>query len=263
MAIDSIFLTWIFKPLSKTLQQRLVVENPTTTKEAWGILALIFNDNKRSRSIALKAELSSMKLGDLSIDAYFCKIEPVATILSSLGSPISNDDVVSISLDGLPDKYQHVSDIIIHRDPFPDLKTFCSMLTTAEMHLKSWAQHTYDSTLSTLMVLLANFGANARRSTPSTEKLGGRRFRKIVTPFKRFDLHSLHTAYSGSSDKYAPFTWRETEGSLNLYQRILRMQKQHMADAFILARLMIGVAVVFQLLHIDEVCNNVQYDCSQ
>ncbi|GJT53733.1 ribonuclease H-like domain-containing protein [Tanacetum coccineum] len=170
MAIDSIFLTWIFKTLSKTLQQRLVVENPTTKKEAWGILALIFNDNKRSRSIALKAELSSMKLGDLSIDAYFRKIEPVATILSSLGSPISNDDVVSISLDGLPDKYQHVSDIIIHQDPFPDLKTFRSMLTMAEMHLKSWAQHTYDSTLSTLMVLLANFGANARRSTPSTEK---------------------------------------------------------------------------------------------
>nr|GEW69031.1 hybrid signal transduction histidine kinase M [Tanacetum cinerariifolium] len=59
----------------------------------------------RSRSIALKAELSSLKLRDLSIDAYFRKIESIATILTSLGSPISNDDVVTIALEGLPDKY--------------------------------------------------------------------------------------------------------------------------------------------------------------
>nr|GEV03026.1 hypothetical protein [Tanacetum cinerariifolium] len=82
LTIDSIILTWIFTTLSKTLQQRLVAENPTTTKEAWDILELIFNDNKR------------------------------------LGLPISNDDVVNIALDGLPDKYHHVFDIIIHRDPW-------------------------------------------------------------------------------------------------------------------------------------------------
>ncbi|GJZ51329.1 ribonuclease H-like domain-containing protein [Tanacetum coccineum] len=114
--------------------------------------------------------LRSMKLGDLSIDAYFRKIESIATILSSLGSPISNGDVVNIALDGLPDKYHYVSDIIIHRDPFPDLKTVCSMLTTVEMRLKSRAQATYvDSTSSSPMVLLANSGTNTRCSTP-TEK---------------------------------------------------------------------------------------------
>ncbi|GJU37193.1 putative reverse transcriptase domain-containing protein [Tanacetum coccineum] len=80
-------------------------EDPQTAKEAWDLIVLIFNDNKRTRSIALKAELRSLKLGDLSIDAYFHKIESIATILTSLGSPISNDDVVTISLEGLPDKY--------------------------------------------------------------------------------------------------------------------------------------------------------------
>ncbi|GJR05116.1 auxin responsive SAUR protein [Tanacetum coccineum] len=59
----------------------------------------------RSRSIALNVELRPMKLGDLSY-AYFRKIESIATILSSLGLPISNDDVVNIALDGLPDEYQ-------------------------------------------------------------------------------------------------------------------------------------------------------------
>nr|GEV33749.1 receptor-like protein EIX2 [Tanacetum cinerariifolium] len=128
-------------------------------KEAWDILAEIFNDNKRSRSVVLKAELCSLKLGDLSVDAYFRKIESIATILASLGSSISKDDIVNIALDGLPEKYDHASDIIIHQEPFPDQKTVWSMLTTAEMRLKSRAQATYvDFTSSSHMVLLANSG---------------------------------------------------------------------------------------------------------
>ncbi|GKA39581.1 hybrid signal transduction histidine kinase M [Tanacetum coccineum] len=163
---DSIILSWIFTTMSKTLQQRLVVENPKTAKEAWDILAEIFSDNKRSRSTALKFELCSLRLGDLSIDAYFRKIESIATILASIGSPISTDDIVNIALDGLPEKYDHVSDIIIHREPFPDLKTVRSMLNTAEMRLKSRAHvTTLDASSSSPMVLLANSGTrNDRRS---------------------------------------------------------------------------------------------------
>ncbi|GJZ04531.1 hypothetical protein Tco_0537806 [Tanacetum coccineum] len=52
-----------------------------------------------SHSIALKAKLRSMKLGDLSIDAYFHNIESIDNILTSIRSPISNDDVVTNSLE--------------------------------------------------------------------------------------------------------------------------------------------------------------------
>ncbi|GJW83842.1 hypothetical protein Tco_0156987, partial [Tanacetum coccineum] len=69
-------------------------------------------------------------------------IESIATILTSLGSPISNDDVVTIALEGLPDKYDNVSGIIVHRETFSDLKTVRSMLTTEEMRFKSRAQAT-------------------------------------------------------------------------------------------------------------------------
>nr|GEU88253.1 hybrid signal transduction histidine kinase M [Tanacetum cinerariifolium] len=81
----------------------MVKADPQTIKAPWDLIAEIFNDNKHNRSIALKAELRSLKLEDLSIDAYFCKIESIATILTSLGSPISNGDVVTIALKGLPD----------------------------------------------------------------------------------------------------------------------------------------------------------------
>nr|GEW12289.1 ribonuclease H-like domain-containing protein [Tanacetum cinerariifolium] len=118
LTLDSIALTWIFTTLSKTLQQRLVIENPKMTKEAWNILELIFNDNK-----------------------------------------------------WLQDKYQHVSDIIMHQDPFSDLKTMRSMLNIVDMCLKLRAQASYvDSTSSTLMVFLANFDTNTWSSTPSMDK---------------------------------------------------------------------------------------------
>ena len=87
--------------------------NPQTTKEAWDLLAEIFNDNKRSRSIALKAELRALKLGELTIDAYFRKIENYATVLRSPGSPISNDFIITFALEGFPAKYDIVATIIV------------------------------------------------------------------------------------------------------------------------------------------------------
>nr|GEX34802.1 hybrid signal transduction histidine kinase M [Tanacetum cinerariifolium] len=141
--------------LSKTFQVWLVVEDPQTAKEAWDLIALIFNDNNRTLSIALKGELRSLKLGYLSIDAYFHKIEYIAIILTSLGSPISNHDVVTISLEGLPDKYENFFDIVVHWDPFLDFKTVRSMLNTKEIRLKSRAQaSSIDSTSSSPLVLL-------------------------------------------------------------------------------------------------------------
>nr|GEV95806.1 hybrid signal transduction histidine kinase M [Tanacetum cinerariifolium] len=126
---------------------------PHQSKEAWDLIADIFNDNKCTRSIVLKAELRSLKLGELSIDAYFCNIKCIATILTSLWSYISNYDVVYVALEGLPDKYDSVFDINVHQDSFLDLKIVHSMHTTKEMQLKLRAQATsIDSTSSSPMV---------------------------------------------------------------------------------------------------------------
>ncbi|GJX08612.1 hybrid signal transduction histidine kinase M [Tanacetum coccineum] len=105
LKVDKIVLSWIFTTLLDSLQARLVVERPKSAKEAWDLITEIVKDNKQSRTIALKAELRLIKLGDLSMDAYFRKTEPITTILTSLGSPISSEDIVTFALEGLPDKY--------------------------------------------------------------------------------------------------------------------------------------------------------------
>ncbi|GKD52797.1 hybrid signal transduction histidine kinase M, partial [Tanacetum coccineum] len=145
-------------------------KHPRSVKEAWDLITVIFKHNKRSCIIALKAELRSIKLGNLSIDAYFRKIESIATILTSLGSPVSSEDVITFALEGLPDNYVNVCGIITHREPFPDLKTACLMLTTEEMRLKSKSfSLPVDSLSSSPMVFMAETGISRRHSNPQVK----------------------------------------------------------------------------------------------
>nr|GEU70333.1 hybrid signal transduction histidine kinase M [Tanacetum cinerariifolium] len=124
--IDFIIRSWIFSTLASSLRKHLVDLNPTTTKDAWTYIAGIFQDNKRPRAMALKAELRNLKLGDLSIAG---------------------------------------------REPFSNLKTVRSLLTTHEMRLKSRVQNPLvNATSASPMVLLAKSNTSARRG-PSLEKV--------------------------------------------------------------------------------------------
>ncbi|GKD99550.1 hybrid signal transduction histidine kinase M, partial [Tanacetum coccineum] len=105
LKVDKIILSWIFFTLSDALQKRLVVARPKSAKAAWDFLSELVKDNKRSRTSALKTVLRSITLGDLSMKAYFQKIESLMTILASLDSPVLDEDVAHYALAGLPPKY--------------------------------------------------------------------------------------------------------------------------------------------------------------
>nr|GEX80564.1 multi antimicrobial extrusion protein [Tanacetum cinerariifolium] len=47
------------------------------------------------------------------------------------------DDVVTYAINGLSHKYERLAQIITHKDPFPDLATMRSMVSTEEMRLRS------------------------------------------------------------------------------------------------------------------------------
>ncbi|PWA69420.1 hypothetical protein CTI12_AA280650 [Artemisia annua] len=106
--VDKIILSWIFSTLSAPLQTRLVNARPKSAQVAWEFISDLVKDNKRSRTSALKTELRSIKLGSLTMEAYFQKIESIMTIFASLDSPVSDEDAVHYALDGLPDTYNQV-----------------------------------------------------------------------------------------------------------------------------------------------------------
>ncbi|GKB60273.1 hypothetical protein Tco_0916459 [Tanacetum coccineum] len=99
-------------------------------------------------------------------------------------------------------------------EPFPDLKTVRSMLTTATMLLKSRAQATYvNSTSSSPMVLLANSGSSTpvlgnpslwSNSAPASNVSSS----SNMTPNDMMALIqtgpvALHTTFNGSAQSYA------------------------------------------------------------
>ncbi|GKE17411.1 ribonuclease H-like domain-containing protein, partial [Tanacetum coccineum] len=139
LKVDKIVLSWIFSTLSDALQKRVVVARPKSAKEAWKFISDIVKNNKRSCTSALKTELRSITLGDLTMEAYFQKIESLMTILASIDSPVNDEDVVHFALAGLPDKYNQVCGYMHYQDTFPDLKTPHTLLVTEEIRLKSKA----------------------------------------------------------------------------------------------------------------------------
>ncbi|GJX07800.1 ribonuclease H-like domain-containing protein [Tanacetum coccineum] len=167
--VDKIILSWIFTTLSDVLQKRLVNARPKFAKEAWDFIGNLVKDNKRSRTSALKTELRSIKLGDLSMEAYFQKIESLMTILASLDSPVSDDDVVHYVLAGLPEKYNQVCGYMHYQTTFPDFKTVRSLLTTEEMRLKSTSLASHVDSSSSPMVLLADSCTSRRPSNPQVK----------------------------------------------------------------------------------------------
>ncbi|GJX57718.1 hybrid signal transduction histidine kinase M [Tanacetum coccineum] len=110
---DSIVKSWIFLTLSSTLRKRLIKANPKTAKDAWDTIEAIFQDNKRTRVVALKGELRMIQMGDQTADEYFSNIDSIVTLLNDLGSDVSQDDVVTYAINGLSDKYGCLAQIML------------------------------------------------------------------------------------------------------------------------------------------------------
>nr|GEU45182.1 NBS-containing resistance-like protein [Tanacetum cinerariifolium] len=106
LTADSIVKSWIILTLSPSLQKQFIKISPTTAR-------------------------------DQSADEYFTKIDSLVTLLSDPGSDVSKYDVVTYAINGLSDKYGSLAQIIAHKDPFPDLATIRSMVSTEEMRLRS------------------------------------------------------------------------------------------------------------------------------
>ncbi|GJR93546.1 ribonuclease H-like domain-containing protein [Tanacetum coccineum] len=135
LTADSIVKSWMFLTLSSTLRKRMIKANPKTAKAAWDTIETIFQDNKRTRTVALKGELRMIQMEERTAEEYFSKIDSIITLLNDLGSDVSEDDVVTYAINGLSDKYGSLAQIIAHKDPFSDLTTVRSMVTTEEMRI--------------------------------------------------------------------------------------------------------------------------------
>ncbi|GKC53150.1 hypothetical protein Tco_1075895 [Tanacetum coccineum] len=104
-------------------------------------------------------------------EEYFSKIDSIITLLNDLGSDVSEDDVVTYAINGLSDKYGSLAQIIAHKDPFPDLATVRSMVTTEEMRIRSKPSNLpSNNTSNAPQVLLAEANTNRDNTGRNTRE---------------------------------------------------------------------------------------------
>ncbi|PWA83008.1 hypothetical protein CTI12_AA169570 [Artemisia annua] len=135
LTVDSIIRSWILSTISESLLERVLKTKPTTAKDIWDTLEKVFKDNKRSKTVELVGELRSLDIGDLTVDAYFRKIDSLASRLDNLGSNITEDDWLTYAINGLSNKYDQVAHVILNKEPFPNLEDVRSMVSLAETRM--------------------------------------------------------------------------------------------------------------------------------
>ncbi|GJS69374.1 ribonuclease H-like domain-containing protein [Tanacetum coccineum] len=205
----------------------LIKANPKTAKAAWDAIETIFQDNKRTRTISLKGELRVIQMGDQTADEYFSKIEAILTLLTDLGSDMSDDDVVTYAINGLSDKYGSLAQIIAHKDPFPDLATVRSMVATEEPRLRSRSSVLpIGTTSSAPQVLLTEASScnqtgwnNRERDNRTTTREVCRNFRRGFCRWGdacRF-LHDFSRSSGTPRNSNNSTTHRTTQGTLPMH----------------------------------------------
>ncbi|XP_071686916.1 uncharacterized protein [Rutidosis leptorrhynchoides] len=155
--VDAVVMGWIFLTISEPLLERLLNSHPASSHDAWEFLKKIFHDNKRSKTVELTAELRALTIGELTAEAYFRKIDSIASLLDNLGSHIEDDELVTYAINGLNDRFPHATHIILHSKPFPDFDTVRSMIMLEEMQFqrKTRSSHEMQGNPSAPTVLVA------------------------------------------------------------------------------------------------------------
>nr|GEV61667.1 hybrid signal transduction histidine kinase M [Tanacetum cinerariifolium] len=158
----------LYDPLGP-ITKEVVVARPTTAKAAWTLLTHIVKDNKRSRTFAFKAELPPIKLGTLSMEAYFQMIDSLVTLLTSPGSIVNDEDVVHYKVEGLSEQYNQVCCYMHYQDTFPDLTTVRSLLITEKMQLKSKVDALLMDSSSSMALMTESGNPRRSSSTPQVK----------------------------------------------------------------------------------------------
>ncbi|PWA58931.1 hypothetical protein CTI12_AA395260 [Artemisia annua] len=168
---DDLVKVWILGTLEESLQDQ-VVATPGNAKALWDHIKDLFHDNKDARAITLDSELRSIKLGNLTINAYCTKIRAMADRLANLGEKVSDKNLVMYALNGLDARYKGIARLIRHSQPLPTFENARNMLLLEESNLEEPADQgsNYDSSSSSPTVLMAT-KTDTKGTHPKTQSL--------------------------------------------------------------------------------------------
>ncbi|OMO81435.1 Reverse transcriptase, RNA-dependent DNA polymerase [Corchorus capsularis] len=133
---DQFLLSCLKATLSPSAQAQVL--GLASSRQVWTTLETIFNQQCQAELDLLRDELQSINKGSMSIEEYLAKIKSIADNLAAINNPISDSELVTRTLNGLPHtmEYQPIVVAIENREnpiSFNDLK---ARLLVHEQRLK-------------------------------------------------------------------------------------------------------------------------------
>ncbi|PRQ35723.1 putative RNA helicase transcription factor interactor and regulator CCHC(Zn) family [Rosa chinensis] len=114
-----------------------IIVGSKSSHEAWLALLERFSTVSRANIIQLKTDLQTIKKGADTIDKYLQRIKLARDQLSSVGVTLVDEDIVVVTLNGLPDEYAMIKTVIRAKDTPISLKDFRAQLLAAERDIES------------------------------------------------------------------------------------------------------------------------------
>lgn len=108
-------------------------------------------------------------------------MKSVSDLLTNIGAPVPERNLVNYALNGLPLTYSHIIPIIRYQKPFPMFLQMCAMLTLEERALLKEKnrvnQATHQDTPSSPLVLTTDHYNRPPNSSPNATRGGSRNSR--------------------------------------------------------------------------------------
>lgn len=144
--IDAHLLSVITATLSPSIYTFVV--HLTHCFEIWSLLEKRFTSLSRSHIHQMKNRLNNLKKGSNTMEEFLCQIQEIAEQLSLASAPIDDEDLVLITLNGLPDEFDAFKTTIRARSESITMQELCSLLCSEAIHVEAKAKKSVSSDLN-------------------------------------------------------------------------------------------------------------------
>ncbi|CAA7023267.1 unnamed protein product [Microthlaspi erraticum] len=155
---DGLVKLWLYGTLTPPLF-RSSFATGGMARDIWTRIENQFRNNKEARAIQLDNELRTTEIGDQTIQQYCQTLKSLSDRLANVEAPVTERNLVMYLLNGLNEKYDYITNVIKHKEPFPSFESAKSMLEMEESRLKKAhrpaATHTDHSSSSTALSVSA------------------------------------------------------------------------------------------------------------
>jgi polysaccharide pyruvyl transferase WcaK-like protein len=87
----------------------------SSSRKAWETLAGAFAVTSFARSSRLHKQMAELKKRNMIVNAYYHKMKGLADELTSIGEPLSDDELISYILAGLPKEFDALYEVVNNR----------------------------------------------------------------------------------------------------------------------------------------------------